>query len=55
MGLGLAKKQATEQTLLTFQLNDLQGYRVTVMVWQQRNEVSLHALGSDVKRGFMVS
>lgn len=55
MGLGLVKKQATERMLLTFQLNELQGCRVTVMVWQECNEVSWHALGSDVKRRCEVS
>lgn len=45
-GLGLGRKQATERMLLTFQLNELQGYRVTVMVWQHCNEFSWHPLGN---------
>lgn len=46
MGLGLGKKHAMERMLLTFQMNELQGYGVTMMVWQECNEVCWHALGN---------
>ena len=45
-GLAWVRIRQTEQMLLTFQLNELQGYRVTKMVWQECNEVCWHALGN---------